>query len=630
MYVQLSIVVWSTLQNKMKKVLRENKAMIIRISISICLIIAGLIVNGFNELFGMALYIGAYIVNAYKVIYNAGKKLFKKGEVGVSMLMSIASLGAIIIGEYFEAAFVIALFLIGELIEDAANDHAENSLRALYDIRPEMARIKGQEELKRVEDIKVGDVIEVYAGERIPLDGVVVDGVANLDTSVVSGESMPVPVRAGSEVYGGYLNINGVLAIEVTRESKQSMVQRIIDVSLNASAKKSKSEAFIKKFARYYTPSVIGIAVLVAIIPTIIGFDAFDWMYKAFALLAISCPCAIVISVPLAYSSAIGYASRKGILVKGSGVLEKMSTLNTMAFDKTGTLTKSDLRVNKVESIDEHTKMQLLEIAAIVEKKSKHPIAQAIVKEAKRFKMELEDGTNYNETIGKGIECDSSLGHIKAGSFEYCGGEELSSSANVYVSLNGKCIGYIGVGDNIKENGKKAFDNLRENGIEKIYIISGDKKSKVDVVASTLYADGAYSQLLPEHKLDALEDIMEHGSNVKIGYCGDGINDLPCLSRADVGISMGAVSSDSAVEKSDVVITDDDIEKVSLAISIAKNNKRRVLGNIIFAISAKVLVALLNIIVPSFPMFVAVLADVGVMLIAILNALRSGKRPTLK
>ncbi len=614
----------------MKNFLRENKAMIIRISISICLIIAGLVINGFNEFFGMALYISAYLVNAYKVIYSAGKKLFKNGEIGVSMLMTIASLGAIIIGEYFEASFVIALFLIGELIEDGAGDHAKNSLKELYDICPQKARMKENGELVRVEEIHTGDIIEIYAGERVPLDGIVLDGMADIDTSVVSGESIPQPVRAGNEVYAGHLNLNGVITIEVIRESKQSMVQRIIDVSLSASAKKAKSETFIKKFAKYYTPSVIALAVLVAVIPSLFGGDMFDWAYKAFSLLAISCPCAIVISVPLAYSCAIGYASRKGVLVKGSGVLENLSTLNTMAFDKTGTLTKAELRVNKVEAYGELTKMELLEIVSIAEKKSNHPIAQAILREADRFKLSIETGKNYKEVIGKGVECDSTRGHIKAGNYAFAGGEEHSSSATVYVTLNNECIGYIGVGDNIKENGKKAFDSLRESGIKKIYIISGDKKSKVDIVASTLYADGAYSQLLPEHKLDALEDIIENGKDVKIGYCGDGINDLPCLSRADIGISMGALSSDSAVEKSDVVITDGDIEKVSQAVKIAKNTKKRVTLNISFAIGIKALVAVLNIALPVFPMFLAVLADVGVMLIAVLNALRAGKKSHLE
>lgn len=625
-----STVVWSTLQNKMKDFMRENRAMIIRISVSVCLIIAALIINGFNEYVAMVLYLIAYVLNAYKVIWIAARKLFKNGEVGEKMLMTVASLGAIITEAFFEAALVMALYLIGELIEDAAGDHARGSVKALYEIRPTKARLKDEKELVKVEKVKVGDIIEVYAGERIPLDGVILEGYADIDTSVVSGESAPVPMRAGSEVYAGHLNLNGALTVKVARESSQSMVQRIIDISLDASAKKSKSEAFIKKFAKIYTPCVIVLALLVAVLPPIFGADTFTWLYKAFSLLAISCPCAVVISVPLAYFSAIGYASRRGILIKGSGILEKLSTINTMAFDKTGTLTKAELRVTKVEAMGDITKMELLELLGIVEKKSNHPVAQAVQREAERFKLTIENGTNYKESLGLGIECDSSKGHIKAGNYEYAGGDEPFSGATVYVSLNGEFIGYVGIGDSIKENGKISFDKLRAYGVEKIYILSGDKQSKVDSIASTLYADGAYSQLLPEHKLDALEDIIENGEKVKIGYCGDGINDLPCLARADVGITIGALSSDAAMEKSDVVIVDDDLGKVPKAISIAKNTKKRVISNIVFAISAKLLIAVLNIVVPTFPMIIAVLADVGVMLIAILNALRAGRKFKLK
>lgn len=613
------------MQNKMKKFLRENKAMLIRVSISICLIIAGLIVNGFNELLGMALYLSAYIINGYKIIYLAFVALFKKKEIDEKVLMSIASLGAIITGAYFEAALVVLLYLIGEMIEDGAHDYAKDSMKSLYEICPERARLAENGSMVRVEEIHIGDIVEVFAGERIPLDGVIVDGVADFDTSVVTGESMPITQRAGNEVYAGFLNLNGVIKLQVTRESDKSMVQRIIDVSLGAQNKKSKNEAFIRKFAKIYTPVVIGVALLVAIVPPLFGVEIFDWMYKAFALLAISCPCAIIISVPLAYSSSIGYAARHGILIKGSGVLEKLSTLNTMAFDKTGTLTKAELRVNKVESYGKLTKMELLEIAGIAEKKSIHPIAMAIVKEAQHFKISLKDGENYKETVGMGIECDTGLGKIKVGNYDFAGGRERSIGATVYISLNNECVGFIGVGDSLKENGKKAFDSLRENGIKKIYVLSGDKKSRVDMVASALYADGAYSQLLPEHKLDALEDIIENTKNAAIGYCGDGINDLPSLSRADVGISMGSLGSDSAIEKSDVVITDDDIEKISKAYDIAKRTKRTVIGNIIFAISIKALVAILDILIPAFPMFLAVLADVGVMLVTILIALGAGK-----
>ncbi len=610
----------------MKRLLRENKAVIIRFLISVCLIIAGLILNGFNDYVAMILYLGAYFLCAYKIIGGAIRHLFRKGEVGEKMLMTIATLGAIATEAYFEASFVIILYILGELIEEGAEEKTKNSIKALTEIRPLVARIKGTRELVDVEKVKIGDVIEVYAGERIPLDGVILEGYADIDASVVTGESEPLPVRISSQVYAGYLNLNGALTIEVQRENSQSMVQRIIDISLNAEAKKSKREAFIKKFAKIYTPIVMALAVLVAVVPTLFGLDMGTWLYKAFSLLAASCPCAIIISVPLSYLCAIGFASRKGILIKGARTLEKMTELNAMAFDKTGTLTKAEVRITKVEAVEGITKMELLEILGIVEKKSSHPVAQAVQKEVERFKLNIEDGENYHEELGKGAECDSSKGHIRAGTFAFAGGDEQFSGATIYVSLNGKFIGYFGVGDSIKENGKISFDKLRANGIEKIYIISGDKKSKVDAVASTLYADGAYSQLLPEHKLDALEDIIVTHENTKIGYCGDGVNDTPCLSRADVGFAMGALGSEVAIEKGDVIIADDDLEKIPMAIKIAKSTKKTIITNIALAIGVKALVTILTLSLPMFPMALAVFADVGIMLITVLNALRAGRK----
>ena len=606
--------------------MRENKAMIIRFLISVCLIIAGLISNGFNDYVAMIFYLGAYFFSAYKVIGSAIKQLFRKGDIGEKMLMTIATLGAIATEAYFEASLVIVLYLLGELIEESAEEKTKNSIKALTEMRPTTARMKGTRVMVEVEKLKVGDLIEVYAGERIPLDGVILEGYADIDTSIVSGESEPLPVRINSQVYAGYLNLNGVLTIEVQRESSQSMVQRIIDISLNAETKKSKREAFIKKFAKIYTPIVMAVAVLVAVLPILCGLDMGTWLYKAFSLLAISCPCAIVVSVPLSYFCAIGYASRKGILIKGARTLEKLTELNTMAFDKTGTLTKAEVRITKVEAVEGVTKMELLEILGIVEKKSNHPVALAVQKEVERFKLTIEDGENYHEELGKGAECDSSKGHIRAGTFDFAGGDEQFSGATIYVSLNGKFIGYFGVGDSIKENGKISFDKLRANGIEKIYILSGDKKSKVDAVASTLYADGAYSQLLPEHKLDALEDIIVTHENVKIGYCGDGVNDTPCLSRADVGFAMGALGSEVAIEKGDVIISDDDLEKIPKAIGIAKSTKKTIITNISLAIVIKALVAILTLSLPGFPMALAVFADVGVLLITVLNALRAGRK----
>lgn len=608
----------------MKEFIKEHRFNLIKLSITFCLIVIATICGIFNEQASFIIYIASYIIIAYKTIFKGIAKLFKKGEISERMLMTIASLGAIITGAYFEASLVIFLFEIGELIEDGAKRGSRASLEKLQKIRPDRARPKGKIDLISADEIKIGDIIEVFPGERIPLDGICVDGISTVDTSVITGESAPQEIRQGNEVFAGCLNINSVLYIEVTRLVSQSAAQRIIDLSTEASEKKTKSERFISKFAKIYTPVIIGLAILVAFIPPIFGQDLADWAYKAFSMLAISCPCAIVISIPLAYYCAVGYSAKKGILLKGSGVLEKLEELNTLAFDKTGTLTKSDLHVTKVEAFEGYTKIKLLELVCIAEYKSNHPLAQAMRNEAERFKIDVKEGTNYEEKIGYGVECDSEYGHIKAGSKLFVGAVTQTNVGTVFVSVNGKYVGYVGVGDDLKPNSKRAFDKLRKLGIEKMYILSGDKKSKVDMVASALYADGAYSQLLPENKLDALEDIINTHENVKIGYCGDGINDLPCLSRADVGISMGAIGSDAAVEKGEIVIMDDDLEKIPLAIEIAKKTKRTAIANIIFSIGVKALLLALNIIVP-LPMWVAVLGDVGIMLIAIINALRAGK-----
>ena len=608
----------------MKEFIKENKILLIKLLISVCLVTVALIVGIFNEQISFIIHILAYIFSSYEIIYKGVKSLFKEGTANEKLLMTFASLGAIITGAYFEATLVLVLYQIGELIEDGARDGSRASISKLQAIRPDTARIKGQAELTPAEEIKVGQQIEVFPGERIPLDGVVVEGISTVDTAVITGESEPVEVRAGKEVFAGCLNLNSVLVIEVIREQKQSAAQRIIDLSENALEKKTKGERFISKFAKIYTPVIIVLALLVAALPPILGGDFAEWAYKAFAMLAISCPCALVISVPLAYFCAIGFASKKGILVKGSLALEKLDSLNTMAFDKTGTLTRADLHVTKVEAFEGYTKIKLLELVCIAEAKSSHPIAEAVRKEAQRFKINTAEGTNYQEKIGFGVECDSEYGHIKAGSKIYVGAVTGNNVGTVFVSVDGKYVGFVGVGDDLKHNSKRAFDKLRELGIKKMYILSGDKKSKVDAVASALYADGAYSQLLPSNKLDALEDIIENGENVKIGYCGDGINDIPCIARADIGISMGAVGSDSAVEKSDVVIMDDNIDKVPLAIEIAKNAKKTAIFNIVFSISVKVLLLVLSVFV-NMPMLVAVLADVGIMLIAVLNSLRAGR-----
>lgn len=609
----------------MKEFFKENRLTLLRLVLSIGLIIAASILNGYNETAGTVLYLLSYALAACLIITYAIFGLIKDRRIGEKMLMTVASIGAIVVGEFFEAAMIAILFEIGELIEDVAVTSSRSSVEELKSIRPDKARLKGQDELIGVKKVKIGDIIEVRAGERIPLDGTVVESVGSVDTSVITGESLPREIRQGGEALAGYLNLSGVLYVKVTRGAEQSAAQRIIDLSKNALDKKTRNEKFIRRFANIYTPVVIILAICVGVIPPLFdGFDFGTWVYRACALLAISCPCALVISVPLAYFCGMGFASRKGILIKSSAVMESLESINTIAFDKTGTLTKPVLHVTRVEAVPGYSKLELLKYACIAELKSNHPIAAAVIREAKKLNIEITEGEGYVEHIAKGVECDSVYGHIVAGNKSLVEATTGANTGTIYVSLDRKYVGFIGIGDELKENSKLAFDRLRMLGINKKIILSGDKQYKVEAVAKNLLADAAYSNLLPEHKLEAIEDIIASTPNCKIAYCGDGINDLPSLARADVGIAMGAIGSDAAVEKSDVVIMDDDVAKIPLAITVARKTKRVVLENIIFAIAVKVTLLVLCSL-GILPLFAAVLGDVGVLVLSILNAIRSGR-----
>lgn len=618
----------------MKKFFNENKIALIRILAAVCLIVTAFLLDYYKVLptLSLILYVLAYGAVAYEVIFGAGKELVKEKAIGEKLLMTVASLGALIIGEYMEASLVIILYMIGEMFEDSAKDRARKSIESLASIRSDKARIKGGD-LIPAEEIKVGDIIEIFPGERIPLDGDICEGAGAVDTSVITGESLPRNVRVGSEVLAGCLNLNTVICVKVKRPLEKSASQRIIDLAEKAQEKKTKNERFIKKFARIYTPTVICLAVLIALVPPLIdlikpifgglGFEF--WTYKALAMLAISCPCAFVISVPLAYFCGIGYASRRGILIKSSESIDVLRKLEIVAFDKTGTLTGSELHVNKLDACGSKSKIELLELVGIAELKSNHPIAIAVVNEAKKFNVELTEGTNYVETPGYGVECDSPYGHIKAGNRIFID-PPAGAIGTVYVSLDGKYIGTVGIGDELKSNSKIAFEKLRKLGVKKKIILSGDKKSKVDAVAKTLLAETAYSNLKPEDKLHALEDVISSNPEMKVAYCGDGINDIPTLARADIGISMGAIGSDSAVETSDVIIMDDNIEKVPLAIKISKKTHRVVMTNIVLSLAVKLaMLILLGIPMLQVKMIHAVIADVGVLILAVANSLRAGK-----
>lgn len=607
----------------MKKIFLEHKTGLIKILLSVLLLIEAVVLSKFDfQLMSIVCYAVSYGIVAYKIVIGALVELFKRARVDEELLMSVASLGAMIIGEYFEGILVLVLYCIGEIFEDVAVDNSREALESLAKIRPDKARLISGD-MVSVKSVQIGDIIEVYAGERIPLDGDVVDSTSSVDTSALTGESEPVAVRDGSEVLSGYLNLDGVLKIKVKRSAKASAAERIIEISEKALERKTRSERFISVFAKFYTPIVILISVLIAVIPPLFdGYNFAPWIYKALSMLAISCPCAIVISIPLAYFCGIAYASKNGILIKGSSVIDSLCKVKSVAFDKTGTLTKGELHVTKIEPVNGVGKAQLLRYACIAELKSNHPIALALISKAKKLNITLCEGQNYHETVGFGIECDSELGHIKAGSKEYIGapGDE---HANVFVSIDGKYIGSIALGDEVKANSKIAFENLSRLGIKNKIILSGDKKAKVKALARSLLADKAYAELTPEGKLEILESMMEELDG-SLAYCGDGINDTPSLARADVGIAMGALGSDSAVECSDVVIMDDDIDKVSKAIKIAKHTKAIVISNIVISLVIKV--AMLVLCALGFvPMLWAVVSDVGLLVWTIIFALFAGR-----
>ena len=609
----------------MKSFIRENKMPLIRLFLSSCLLIVAFLLSDVNDTASFVLYVLSYASAAYIIVYRALMELVKTRRIGENLLMAIASGAAMAIEEYFEASLIVMLFAVGEIIEDLSVAGSYGAITGLQSLRPEMARLKGEVELKPVTEIQVGDAIEVLAGERIPFDGVVVDSIGSVDTSVITGESVPVEVSSGKEVLAGCLNLSSAIYVKVARPQNQSAAQRIIDFSQGALDKKTKNERFIRKFANIYTPVMILIAIIVATIPPL--FDDFDfvaWIYRACALMAISCPCALVISVPLAYFCSIGYASKRGVLVKSSSVMESLESVNTIAFDKTGTLTVPDLRVNIIEAANGETKINLLKYICVAEKKSNHPMAKAIAREARRFNIFVDEGTNYREYAGKGVECDSEYGHIMAGSYTFVDATTGVNIGTVFVSLNGKYVGYVAIGEELKPSGKEAFERLRKMGITRRYILSGDKKSKVDIVAGALGASGAYSNLLPENKTFALKDIYDSEQDCHLAYCGDGINDLPALEMADVGIAMGAIGSDAAIEKSDVVIMDDDVSRIPLVIRIARKVKQVVIENIAFTIGAKAVLLVLSTI-GILPLYGAVLGDVGILLIAILNAIRAGR-----
>ena len=610
---------------------KKEKKDLIKIVITIILLITIAILPVVDWI-KLILYIVAYLIVGYKVISKAIRNIFSGQVFDENFLMSIATIGAFATGEYLEAVLVMLLYQIGELFQSYAVGKSRKSITDLMDIRPDYANVEKNGILEKVdpEEVSIGDQIIVKPGEKIPLDGIVEKGESMLDTSALTGESVPRKAMKGDTVLSGCINKNGILTVKVTKEFGESTASKILDLVENASNKKAKAENFITKFAKYYTPIVVILALCLAFLPPLFIKDLtiLECVKRAMTFLVISCPCALVISVPLGFFGGIGGASRQGILIKGSNYLETLANTKTIVFDKTGTLTEGKFQVVEINATD---KEKIIEIASLAESYSSHPIAIAIREKGPK-KLDQKRIKDLKELAGKGISAKIDKKQI------YVGNDKLLKENNIeypktdkvgtiiYVAEEKKCLGYIVISDKIKENANSTIQELKEkNHIKNTVMLTGDKKEIADYIAKEIKIDTVYSELLPQDKVDKLEMILkDQEGNDKVAFVGDGINDAPVLTRADIGIAMGALGSDAAIEAADVVIMDDDISKISNAISLSQRTIRIVKQNIYFAIGVKVFVLLLG----AFGvanMMEAVFADVGVSVIAILNSMRALK-----
>ena len=610
----------------------NSKLKLIKIGLSFLIFFVAILSNiqGWGR---FSLYLVAYIIAGGDIIVKAIKNIIKGEIFDENFLMSIATIGAFSIKEYPEAVMVMVLYQIGEYFQDKAVDKSKKSISELMDIRPDYANVEenGQLTKKSPKEINIGNIIVVKTGEKIPLDGTIVEGSAIVDTSALTGESIPQSLSINDNAISGCINTNGLLKIKVKKKYSESTVSKILELVEHASSKKTKTENFITKFARYYTPIVVlGAILLVIILAIVFGGDFQTWLSRALTFLVISCPCAIVISVPLGFFAGIGGASRQGILIKGSSYLEMLSRPDTVVFDKTGTLTKGCFKVVKFSPQPEISKEELLKLTAYTENYSNHPIAQSIKKEFSEV-IDANKISDVQEIAGNGVKA------IVGDATILSGNEKLMKTFNidyiqatengtiVYTAKNNKFLGYIVISDEIKDNAKTTIENLNKNKINTV-MLTGDNKNTADYVANELGLTNVYSQLLPADKVEKLEEIINHkDKNKNVIFVGDGINDAPVLTRADIGIAMGGLGSDAAIEAADIVIMDDKISKIPTAIKLSKKTMSIVRQNIIFAIGIKLLFLIFGAI-GFITMWGAVFADVGVTLIAVLNSLRALKR----
>lgn len=575
----------------------------------------------------IVLFFMSYLSIGYEVILEALEGIKDKELFGEEFLMSIASLGAFATGEYPEAIAVMLFFQVGEIFEEYAENKSKKSIESLMELKPDKAFVKINDTLieKSPEEVKVGDVIIVKPGERVPLDGIVISGEALIDTSALTGESVPRKAEINSEILSGVINTNGVLEIRVTKEFKESTLSKILDLVENAGEKKAHTERFITKFSKIYTPTVIALAFLILIIPTLIMHKDFTtWVYRALSFLVVSCPCALVVSVPLSFFGGIGGASRKGILVKGSNYLELLANLETVVFDKTGTLTKGNFKVQNVDAIGD--KDELLKIAAYAESFSNHPIARSII-ESYGKEINKQDIKEYEEISGHGVSAIIEGKKVLLGNSKLMKKigitvkEENNYATVVYIAIDDKYAGKIEIADELKEDSKAAIENLKKQGIKKTVMLTGDREKVGKDVAEKLGIDEVYTELLPTGKVDELQKLLNNKKG-NVAFVGDGLNDAPVLAMADVGIAMGGYGTDAAIEAADVVIMTDEPSKICEAIQTAKKTIKISKENITFAIAVKLTVLLL-VFLGVATMWQAVFADVGVTVIATLNALRT-------
>ncbi len=609
---------------------QKRRKQFIKIIISLLLVAISFLLNVDMKTFKNILYIIAYIIVGYDIVLKAGRNILKGKVFDENFLMTVATIGAFCIGEFPEAVAVMLFYQVGELFQSYAVDKSRKSVASLMDIRPDYANVYREEEVHKVDpdEVNIGEIIVVKPGEKIPLDGVVEEGESMLNTVALTGEAVPRKVGLGDEVLSGCINNDGMLKIKVSKEFGESTVTKILDLVENAGARKSKSENFISKFARVYTPVVVVIAVLLAIIPPIIIKDALfsDWLYRALSFLVVSCPCALVISIPLSFFGGIGAASQIGVLIKGSNYLEALANAEVVVCDKTGTLTEGVFRVQKIKPIG-YSDDELLRYATYAEGFSNHPISLSL-KQAYAKELNKKLVTKTKEISGKGVKT------IVDGKTVFVGNEKLMKEYHIkfqksketgtilYIAINGEFAGTILIADKIKEDSYKAVKSWKANHVERIVMLTGDLENISKKVADDLGLDEYNAELLPTDKVSWVEKLLEQkSSNGKLLFIGDGINDAPVLALSDIGVAMGGLGSDAAIEAADVVIMTDEPSKLASMIQISKKTMRIVRQNIVFAIAVKIAVLVFS----AFgitSMWMAVFADVGVSVLAIINALR--------